>query len=87
MNASIDCLAELTYSRHDPQFYVDENSEDPEELRSEIEHFEIEDEDLESLEVCKKNVKSLLRRCEEAGMTACDYETLWPVLDRFGIRY
>ena len=87
MYVSIDSLAELTYSGHDPQFYADEDSEDLGELRYEIECFEIEDDDLDSLEVCKKNIKSLLRRCEEAGMTECDYETLWPVLDRLGIRY
>ena len=87
MNVSIDCLAELTYSGHDPQFFAGEDSEDPEDLRNEIEYFEIEDDDPESLEICKKNIKSLLRRCEEAGMTECDYETLWPVLDRLGIRY
>ena len=86
MYVSIDSLAELTYCGRDPQFYADEDSEDPGELRYEIECFEIED-DLDSLEVSKKNIKSLLRRCEEAGMTECDYETLWPVLDRLGIRY
>lgn len=87
MNVCMDWLAENAYSMHDPQFYVDEDAEDPEELRYAIDSYEIEEEDPESLEICKKEVQSLLRRCEEAGMTDYCYETLGPVLDRLGFIY
>lgn len=70
MNVCMDWLAETAYSGRDPQFYVGEDSEDP-----------------ESLEICKKEVQSLLRRCEDAGMTDYCYETLGPVLDRLGFIY
>lgn len=87
MNVSVDCLAENAYSMRDPQFYVDEDTEDPEELRYAIDCYEIEDEDPKSLEICKKEVRSLLRRCEEAGMIDYCYESLGPVLDRLGFVY
>ena len=87
MSVSIDLLAENAYSGRDPQFYVDEDTEDPEELRYAIDTYEIEDDDSESLAVCKKEVKALLRRCEEAGMIDYCYETLGPVLDRLGFIY
>ena len=87
MNVSVDCLAESAYSMRDPQFYVDEDTEDPEDLRYAIDTYEIEEESPESLEVCKKEVRSLLRRCEEAGMIDYCYEALGPVLDRLGFVY
>ena len=87
MDVCMDWLAENAYSGRDPQFYVNEDSEDPDELRYAIDTYEIEDGDPESLAVCKKEVQSLLSRCEEAGMIEYCYETLGPVLDRLGFIY
>ena len=56
-------------------------------IRYAIDTYEIEEENPKSLEICKKEVQSLLRRCEEAGMTDYCYETLGPVLDRLGFIY
>jgi hypothetical protein len=87
MNVCIDWLAENAYSGREPQCYGGEGSEDPEELRYAIDTYEIEEESPGSLEVCKKEVQSLLRRCEEAGIIEYCYETLGPVLDRLGFIY
>ncbi len=87
MLTSMDALVEMYFASRDPQFYVGEDEEDPNDIISELEMFEIEEEDPESLAEYRKEAIKLLKRCRDAGIEENEYEFFWPVLDRLGIAY